>query len=143
MNAILHRIEIRKPPAELFDAIASQTGLAAWWTPMVEAEAKVGSTAKFRFGDGKHGPDMKVTELVPEKQITWECVSAPWPGMKISFEIQENEKGSVLLFTHSGWEETSEFFMHCNSKWGFFLGVSLKRYLETGTGQPNPEDPDF
>lgn len=142
-HAIRHRIEIEAPTERLFSAVAEQEGLAAWWTPMVEAEVEVGSVAKIRFGDGQHGPDMRIEQLEPGKRIVWTCIDGPWPGHRFTFDIEPHERGSVLRFTHDDWAEADDFYMHCNAKWGFFLAVSLKRYLETGEGQPHPHDPSI
>lgn len=152
MTAIKLRVEIRSAPDKVYEAIAEQRGLASWWTTMVEAEPKVGALAKFRFNgpDGSTmGPDMKVTELVPgtkptdSRRVAWNCVQGPWEGHDFAFDIAPSEKGSVLLFSNEGWPEQDEFYMHCNAKWGFFLGVSLKDYLETGKGRPHPDDTDL
>ena len=39
--------------------------------------------------------------------------------------------------------QCDDFYQHCNCKWGFFLAVSLKSYLENGVGQPHPRDPNI
>lgn len=141
--SIRHRIELETTPKEAFEALTTQPGLAAWWTPMVEAEPEQGSIARFRFGDGKHGPDMEVVEIAPNERLRWHCVEGPWKGMDFVFELATHERGSVLVFSHVGWPDQGDFYMHCNAKWGFFLAVSLKRYLETGKGRPHPEDPSI
>ena len=145
MVDILHRIEIHEPPSRVYAAVTQEQGLKAWWTPMVEAKPEVGTTAKFRFGDGEHGPDMHIAELQADRKAVWKCTGGVegWIGTEMHFDIQPSERGSVLRFTHSGWPEASDFYGHCNCKWGFFLGVSLKNYVETGVGKPAPEDPDF
>jgi len=144
MTDILHRIIIETSPAELYNALTEQSGLSAWWTK-TETTPEVGALASFLFGpNGDHRVDMKIEALVSNQKVVWKCVSGPWVDTKeFSFEIQPHERGSVMQFAHRGWEDPSEFFMHCNSKWGFFLGVSLKNYLETGKGKPHPEDPGF
>ncbi|WP_157828049.1 hypothetical protein [Paraglaciecola sp. MB-3u-78] len=53
------------------------------------------------------------------------------------------KRDAVLHFNHQGWSEADDFFQHCNCKWGFFLAVSLKSYLEKGVGQPHPQDPNI
>ena len=145
MAEILHRVEIETSPEKLYNALTEQSGLSAWWTK-AETTAKVGTIASFLFGPegNQHQCDMKITELTPNKKVVWKCISGPWVETKeFSFEIKAHERGSVVLFAHRGWTEPSEFFMHCNCKWGFFLGVSLKNYLETGKGNPHPGDPNI
>ncbi|MDH5672615.1 MAG: SRPBCC domain-containing protein [Myxococcales bacterium] len=139
--AIRHRIEVEASPAELYRAVATREGIAAWWTPRVTGRDAEGETLSVRFGSGDVGPDMRIECLREHERVQWRCVKGPWPGMRLRFDVAEHERGSVLVFEHGGWSEPSDFFMHCNSKWGYFLVVSLKSYLETGVGHPHPEDP--
>jgi len=142
---IVHRVEIHRAPDDVYAAVTEEAGLQAWWTGMVKARPEVGSVAEFRFGEGQHGPDMEVVELEPNRRAVWKCKSGipDWVGTEFAFDIEPSESGSVLRFRNSGWAVASDFYAHCNCKWGFFLGVSLKDYLETGKGRPAPEDPDF
>ena len=145
MADILHRIEIKAAPDKVYEAVAPQQGLASWWTPQADAPDEVGSVAKFRFGDGTHGPDFEVTDLSPDQRVAWRWVGGveDWVDTDVTFDIRPTPDGSVVLFGHKGWKQAGEFYMHCNSKWGFFLGTSLKDYVETGKGRPAPEDPDL
>lgn len=144
MTDILLRIEMETTPGKLYQALSTEEGLTGWWTK-TRTSGKLNERASFYFGDGgEHQVDMQITELVEDQQVSWKCVSEPWQGTgEFSFTIQPHERGSVLLFAHRDWPEPSEFYMHCNAKWGFFLVTSLKQYLETGTGQPHPADPSI
>ncbi len=141
-ESIRHRIEIEASPDALVAALSTKDGLAQWWTPMVDATPEVGSIARFRFGDGSMGPDMRVDAVGPEG-VEWTCIDGPWVGHRFRFRVSAHERGSVLVFAHEGWDKADDFYMHCNAKWGFFLAVSLKSYLETGTGTPHPQDPSI
>lgn len=142
--SILHRIEVEAAPEKLYNAIAEASGLAAWWTPMVTQEGSgEGTIFKVRFGDGKHGADFEVEALEPNEQVQLRCVQGPWEGMLFHFEIQQHKRGAVLIFRNSGWLAQDNFFMHCNTKWGYFFAVSLKKYLEQGQGAPHPQDPSI
>lgn len=144
MADILHRIIIEASPEKVYRALTEQDGLSAWWTH-AKTQGKVGSTASFLFGpNGEHQVVMEITDLTKNERVAWQCVDGPWINTgAFQFLIQPDERGSALKFSHSGWTEADEFFMHCNSKWGFFLTVSLKNLLETGKGQPHPNDPDI
>ncbi len=141
--SIRHRIEVEATPSALYSAISTQEGLSSWWTPMTEASPEVGTVARFRFGDGKHGPDMRIDELVEDQRVVWRCVDGPWKDMAFHFNVSSHERGAVLHFVHEGWPDNGDFYMHCNAKWGFFLAVILKNYLEKGTGAPHPQDPSI
>jgi uncharacterized protein YndB with AHSA1/START domain len=139
MPEILHRIEIQAPPDAVYAAITESRGLSRWWTKIARAEPRVGSIARFRFGDG--GPDMKIVELSPPKRVRWRCLAGPseWIGTEIFFDLAEEDPlRTVLRFGHRGWKEASDFFMHCNSRWGYFL-LSLKAFAECGMGTPYPQ----
>ncbi len=144
MNSILHRLEINTEPEKLYEALTTQAGLSSWWTK-TKTTGNKNDTATFYFEpDDSHQVCMRIIDLIPNKSIVWECESGPWVDTgQFCFDIEESEKGTVMRFSHSGWQTADDFFMHCNSKWGFFFTVSLKNYLETGTGSPHPNDPSI
>ncbi len=84
---------------------------------------------------------MKVLESNPEKILRWSCVNGPaeWIGTDISFELSEQDGQTIIIFGHRNWREAVEFMAHCSMKWAVFL-LSLRSYVETGTGKPSPHD---
>ena len=100
---------------------------------------EVGGVLQFRFGAG--GFDMKVLDLHPARRVLWQVVDGPdeWIGTKISFELDQRDDWTIVLFKHEGWREPIEFMHHCSTKWGVFL-LSLKSLLETGQGAPWPNE---
>lgn len=139
MADILHRVEINASPARVFEAIARQEGLSAWWTTWTKAEPVVGSVAEFGFDDAT--TKMRIEELVPERRVAWWCVGGPeeWIGTRVSFELEPGGQGTIVRFGQHGWKAASDFYMHCNAKWSYFLH-SLKAFVETGKGSPYPRD---
>jgi len=145
MNAILHRVEFDAAPQQVFHALTEVDQLSGWWT---RAQLLEQDQLRFSFGpEGEHKLTMAVTERVPNRVVNWRCQSGPWVDTEgFQFEIQASERGAVLLFSNPGWGDSDEildFFRHCNTKWGYFLGVSLKQFVETGRGQPHPMDPNI
>lgn len=142
MPDILHRVIIEALPAQVFSALTTQQGLSDWWT---RAAISPDNIVSFMFGpNGEHVVKMAVEQLVPDKKVVWRCVEGPWVDIgEFVYDIIEDERGSVVLFSHTGWQKADDFYRHCNSKWGFFLATSLKELLETGTGKPHPADPDI
>jgi len=139
MADILHRVGIKSSVNEVYKALATREGAAAWWTDNTEGESKVGGVIQFRFGSG--GFDMKVLELQPGKRVLWQVVDGPeeWLGTKISFDLKQNGDWTIVLFKHEGWKEPVEFMHHCSTKWAVFL-LSLKSLLENGKGRPWPDE---
>src|SRR5512133_597211 len=144
MVDILHRVGMKSSLAEVYKALATREGVAAWWTNDAQGESKVGGDLQFRFSAG--GKEighfvMNVLELHPNKRVSWQVVDGPpeWIGTKISFELQQEGEFAIVLFKHQGWKEPMEFMHHCSTKWAISL-MSLKSLVETGKGFPNPED---
>jgi len=144
MVDILHRVGIKSSPAEVYKALATREGLAAWWTSNTQGQSKVGATLQFRFSAGGAeigGFDMKVLELHPAELVLWQVVDGPaeWIDTKISFELRRSGEHTIVLFKHQGWKEPVEFMHHCSTKWAIYL-MSLKSLLETGKAAANPND---
>ncbi len=139
MADILHRVGIKSSLNEVYKALSTREGLAAWWTNDAQGESKVGGVIKFRFGTG--GFDMKVLELHPAKRVLWQVVDGPkeWIGTKIGFELKQEGDYAIVLFKHQDWREPVESMHHCSTKWGMFL-MSLKSLVETGKGASYPDD---
>ena len=141
---ILHRVGIKAPLVEVYKALTTREGLAAWWTNNTQGDSKVGAVLQFRFSaDGVEigGFDMKVLELRPSTRVLWQVVEGPeeWVGTKISFDLRQEGEYTIVLFKHQGWKEPVEFMHHCSTKWATFL-LSLKSLLEAGKGAPSPDD---
>ena len=139
MPDILHRVGIKSSLDQVYKALATREGLAAWWTNNTQGESKVGGVLQFRFDAG--GFDMKVLELHPAKRVLWQVVDGPadWIGTKVSFELKQAGDHAIVLFKHQDWKESVEFMHHCSTKWAIYL-MSLKSLVETGKGTPNPND---
>ena len=140
MPDILHRVELKSSPADVYRALATPEGLAGWWTTDTKGRSEVGGTIAFRFGS-RGGFDMQVLELLPGKRVLWQVVSGPkeWIGTKVGFDLQPDGDATGVLFKHEGWKEPVEFMHHCSTKWAMFL-MSLKASVETGKGSPFPND---
>ncbi|AZP19299.1 SRPBCC domain-containing protein [Streptomyces aquilus] len=139
MPDILHRIGITSSPDAVYTALTTVDGLANWWTRDTEGDPRVGGVIKFRFVPG--GFDMKVLEAQPAERLVWEVVDGPeeWIGTHVRFELKQEGDFTIVLFRHEGWQEPVEFMYHCSTKWATYL-MSLKRLIETGKGEPAPDD---
>jgi uncharacterized protein YndB with AHSA1/START domain len=140
MVDILHRVGVKTPsPEKVYEALTTIDGLAGWWTDDTKGSAGVGGVIQFRFPPG--GFDMEVTELVPDKRVSWTVVDGPdeWIGTTIDWDLRQEDDMTILLFKHQGWKEPVEFMHHCSTKWATYL-VSLKQLVETGIGAPSPDD---
>jgi hypothetical protein len=141
---IVHRVGIKAAMDDVYAALATREGAAAWWSADTKGESKVGGTLKFTFiADGREIGviDVKVAALQPGKRVLWQVVGGPpeWIGSEISFDLRQEGDWIIVLFEHDGWKEQAEFMYHCSTKWATFL-MSLKSLVETGTGAASPND---
>jgi uncharacterized protein YndB with AHSA1/START domain len=142
MVDILHRVGIIASPQDASAALTTIDGLAGWWTEDTKGDTGVDGVIQFRFaGAGGEGFDMKVLETKPGELVRWEVVDGPdeWIGTHVGFELSRVDDYTIVLFKHEGWKEPVEFMYHCSTKWASFL-LSLKKYVETGKGDPSPND---
>jgi uncharacterized protein YndB with AHSA1/START domain len=140
MVDILHRIGVTSSsPDDVYTALTTVDGLAGWWTEDTNGDGDVGGVLQFRFLPG--GFDMKVLKKQPAELVLWEVVDGPeeWIGTHVSFELKQEGDFTIVLFRHEGWKEPVEFMYHCSTKWATYL-MSLKKLVETGKGEPSPND---
>src|SRR5260370_38006958 len=127
MADILHLVNIKAPPEKIFTALTQRSGLAGWWTEDVDAEPRVGTIARFRFGD-HGGSDMAIMALEPDRLVRWRCIGhlsgEEWIGTELFFELAGEGDGTVLRFSHRRWLEPTDSLRHCCVRWALYL-VSL------------------
>jgi uncharacterized protein YndB with AHSA1/START domain len=141
MVDILHRIGVKNAtPAQVYDALTTVDGLAAWWTDDTKGSTDVGGVLEFRFPP-VGGFDMEIVELKPAQRVQWRVLDGPdeWIGTTIDWNLRQDGDYTIVMFKHEGWQEPVEFMHHCSTKWGSYL-MSMKALVETGTGAPAPGD---
>lgn len=143
MVDILHRVGVTAPPSAVYTALTTIDGLAGWWTRDTDGHGEAGGVIRFRFAGAPEpaGFDMLVLDARPGELVHWEVVDGPgeWIGTRIRFELKQEDGFTIVLFRHEGWKEPGEFMHHCSTKWATFL-MSLKKLVETGSGEPAPDD---
>ena len=142
MADIIHRIGIKAPAAKVYEAVATAQGVAGWWTRDTTGSGR-SLNARFLRKDGTEVGAMgfELSKLEPNREVEWRFTAGPeeWLPTTATFELSEDGDTTVVNFGHRNWEEPVEFMAHCSMKWAVFL-LSLRQYVETGTGRPSPED---
>jgi uncharacterized protein YndB with AHSA1/START domain len=135
MPDILHRVGIDAPAQKVFEAISTINGLQHWWLSDTAGETKLGQLIDFQFCQ------MEVVESIPSSLVHWRCKSGPeeWLGTEVFFHLEHKRDQTFVIFKHANWKDPVEFMHHCSTKWATFL-MSLKGWLETGQGNPTPND---
>jgi uncharacterized protein YndB with AHSA1/START domain len=145
MVDIIHRIGIKAPVAKVYAALSTVEGVAGWWTKETSGDSKPGGTvtARFRKPSGQEIGKMafEVVTPKPNQEVRWRFTAGPeeWLGTEVTFNLSQEGDDTLILFGHRNWREAIEFTAHCSMKWATFL-LSLRELVETGKGQPSPDD---
>lgn len=142
MPDIMHTLKIRTSPDRVFQAIATADGIRNWWTRDAALDLKVGGTGEFGFYGRRFVANVRIDELEPSARVKWRVTNSAWPGDTIEFTLKPEETHTRLAFAHRGFPKPDQGYASATTRWGFYL-LSLKRYLETGEGTPNPDDADL
>ena len=142
MHDIMHLVRIHAPPERVYQAITTADGLQQWWTRDAAIEAKVGAAGEFGFYGRRFVAKVTVEALDPAARVRWQVVNAAWPAPDIAFDLKAAAKDTTLVFAHRGFPRADDAYASATTRWGLYL-LSLKRYLETGKGMPNPDDGDL
>jgi len=128
-----------------FDAIAN--GLDKWWGKVDNSISKIGDEFSIFFG--KTEWRFKIVEYVPFEKITWKCIKAThvheglnniegeWLHSELYWNFVETKGKTDIKLYHKGLTPNLNCYEVCKSGWDFFISTSLKKYLETGKGDPH------
>ncbi|MBS1689504.1 MAG: SRPBCC domain-containing protein [Bacteroidetes bacterium] len=139
-------IVVDKSPEQAFEAIKNFRG---WWSEDIEGETgKLGATFFYHYKD-VHLCKIKLIEEVPGKKLVYQVVDnefsftkdkTEWVNTKLIFDLVAKGKQTELHFTHQGLVPEYECYNVCHDAWTGFIQKSLKNYINTGKGEPNPKD---
>lgn len=140
---IKHELKINAAPQQIFNAISTRKGIKGWWAINCKVNCNINqeSTMTFVKEDKTVVMNFITKEKTENKNLKWFCNNngnPVWINSILNFEIKEKSNGSILVFTHSTFDD--KFKDHPAYKmtvdgWNFFM-KSLKSFCETGKGQP-------
>ena len=145
-NSFTATIVVNQSPAVAFDAIKNFRG---WWSEEIEGHTAVPDKTFFYHYKDIHLCKMQLVEVLPEKRLVYRVVEnefsfvedkTEWVGTKLVFEISQEGSKTKVTFTHDGLVPDYECYQVCNDAWSTYIGSSLKSFIETGKGNPNPKD---
>jgi len=142
MPNIHQQLKIKTQPDKVYHAVSTIEGFSNWWTPDTTGSTEVGGMVSFHFG-ADYYKEFEVMRM-EDRVVEMKCLHAveEWINTKIIFMVEPIEIGSLLRFSHSDWKsDESTMFYQCSFDWAMFLR-SLKKYCETGTGLPYPDQGD-
>ena len=145
MVDIIHRVGIKTPVSDVYRAISTVDGIAGWWTKETTGVSEPGGQIEVLFSrpssERVGGMMMEVMALEPDRLVQWRFRQGPaeWIDTDAIFQLSQDGGYTIVRFGHRNWREAVEFTEHCSTKWATFL-MSLKSFVETGKGQPAPDD---
>lgn len=132
MLEIDHEIRIEATPEEVFAALSTRDGLAAWHTPNVTGSGDVGGEWVMTFtGRPEFGWEVIASEA--PRRVAWRCTRGPGDsvGTTATFTLAADGDRTLVELQHAGWPGTHGNFRKCNTLWGVLLH-HLRDYAETG-----------
>ena len=123
----------------LWNAITVVEEMHGWYLDNIPAfEARVGFETQFTVtNEGTDFPHKwKVTEVVPFRKISYDWRFGGYPGVGlVTFELMEKGSATTLKLTNTVLQDfpdnVTEFEREsCLAGWQFFIGESLRVYLE-------------
>jgi uncharacterized protein YndB with AHSA1/START domain len=136
MADIFHQFPIKASGQQVFQAVATPTGLDSWWTLRSSGEPALGATWQLWFGP-EYDWCATVTRCVPGSEFELELTGAmeDWLKTRVGFALSEEEGVTTVRFYHTGWAEPSPHYCISSYCWAMNLR-HLKRYLERGEVTP-------
>ena len=131
------------PVSRVWHALTDIEKMRQWYFPMLtQFRPEVGFETSFDVqNNGKVFPHIwKVTEVIPNKKISYEWKFGGFPGNSlVSFELFEEDRQTRIVCTHAG-IETFEGNINPDLErqnfvegWTHFIGTGLKDYVEQET----------
>ena len=146
MDNYTKTISVTKSPEEAFRAIQNFRG---WWSEEIEGNTdKVNETFFYHYRD-IHQCKIRLIEAVPFSRLAYRVEEndfnfvkdkSEWVNTRLVFDIAPEARGTKITFTHEGLVPAYECYKVCNDGWNEYIGHSLKNFIETGKGNPNPKD---
>lgn len=129
---------------------ALTTGYSYWWTPCDGEFSNLGDRITFRFPPQVSYWTFEAKNLVADDYVELECVEAhhiilekprasktEWLGSTLHFKIVTVGKQVKIQLTHKGLSPQLDCFEVCEAGWDHFFLNSLKKFLNTGIGEPH------
>lgn len=116
MPDIVHSIQIAAKPEIVYPLVATAEGFAQWWAAdVIEPDGAV----ELRFFNRTTEYRLRLGANQPPLQAEWACETGKeWAGTRITFRLTAGGAGTVLRFTHAGWQSETDYFVSCNTTWG-------------------------
>jgi uncharacterized protein YndB with AHSA1/START domain len=116
MPDIRHSIQIAAPVATVYPLVSTAKGWSQWWA--VDTKELEGSIEVAFFGR-QTIYRLKATTSEAPNRSEWLCeTGAEWSGTRLLFRLESAGGGTLLRFTHAGWQNDTAYYVSCTTTWG-------------------------
>jgi uncharacterized protein YndB with AHSA1/START domain len=128
-------LKIRKPVAEVYDAVVDSKKLSGYFVETSTAPLIQGTTVKWKFAEVPDAFDVIVREAVPNERVVLEWAGGHTYNTAVEMDFKPIDEGNTTLqISEGGWRlEKDEIQLPCGNAGGWMhMLCSLKAYLEYG-----------
>jgi hypothetical protein len=116
MADLRHLLQISASTQEVYPLVASAQGFRQWWAADITEPA--GSIELGFFNRATvYRLRSKSSHAPFEAEFLCET-GAEWSGTRIIFQLETAGSGTLVRFTHAGWQADTDYFVSCNTVWG-------------------------
>ena len=130
------QLKIRKPVAEVFEAVVDPKKLSGYFTKTASGRLKTGETVMWSFPEFEGEFPVKVREVKANERITfaWEAEEGGYDTL-VEMLFKPLDEGSTMVqIRESGWRDDPKGIesSYKNAGGWMHMACSLKAYLEYG-----------
>jgi hypothetical protein len=116
MADLRHSIQVAAPASIIYPLVSTARGWAQWWAADV---TQGGGAIELGFFNRATLYRLKPLVEEPPARNEWLCESGKeWAGTRLLFHLKAAGNGTMLHFTHAGWQADTDYFVNCNTTWG-------------------------
>lgn len=127
MADIRHSVQIAAAAGAVYPLVATEAGFAAWWAEDVTEQ---NGAVDLGFFNRNTLYRLRMHAQEPLRRAEWQCeTGTEWKGTRLLFVLEPQSAGTLVRFTHAGWQSDTDYFISCNTTWGALM-LRLKAAAE-------------
>ncbi len=127
MADIRHAIQVASKPETIYPLIATGKGLSQWWAADITEPA---GAVELGFFNRTTVYRLRLKAVQPPLHADWIYETGnEWSGTHIVVRLEPRASGTLVRFTHGGWQSETDYFVSCNMTWGELM-YRLKAAVE-------------
>jgi uncharacterized protein YndB with AHSA1/START domain len=129
------QLKIRKPAAEVFDAVVNPTRLSAYFVQSASGPLAQGASVKWKFAEAPQAFDVIVSEVAKDSRIVFEWPAAGGYDTKVEMVFTTLDDGATMVqINEGGWRDDPAGIKGSYGNAGGWMHMMccLKAYLEYG-----------